>query len=418
MEPDRARTAEHRETDERGPAVRRDRVWVHVMWELLLAAAVAVAVLAVRREDSGALAGDSVRDLLVLVAIGILLGTSFALSLRAAVPNLAVGAAAVAAGVLVGWLVSTRGYDLLVAALVTLGTAAALGIGLAVLVVGFRAPAWAAGLGAALGLYAAVLSLTGNRSLLVPDAPDLRRWAWPLVGGAALVSVLGGALGLLPGVRAAVGRYRPSGDPAAGRGAAAGFAAALALVGSCVLAAGAGLLLSLRAGAVVPDDGLRLLAQAAAAALLGGASAHGRRGGILGTILAAAFLQLAALWLGLVGAEPWTRPALLGGALVVGLLVGRVVEAAGRDPQEPTEPDDEPDGAEPEPDPYSTESYLPYQTGPIAGSGHQPQHAGTPGYQPYRPYETGSFAAPDAWDEPRGGGARPEPGGGSPYRTP
>ena len=331
-EPERVPTAEHRVRGggrTAGTRRPRDRVWVHLVWEVLLAGAVVLAALAVRAEDAAAFGGDSLRDLLLTVAVGVLLGTAFALSLRAAVPNLAVGATAVAGGALTGWLVTERDYPLLTGALLTLGTAVALGLALAVVVVGFRSPAWAAGLGAALGLYAAVLALAGGQSLPVPGAPDLRPWAWPIIGGALLLSVGGGALGLLPGVRDTVGSYRPDRDPAAGRGSRAGFVAAAALVGSTVLAAGAGLLLALRAGAVIPDDGVTLLAAAAAAALLGGTSAYGRRGGVFGTALAAAFLQLAALWLGLVDAEAWTRPALLGGAIVVGLMVGRLVEAAG-----------------------------------------------------------------------------------------
>lgn len=293
--------------------VPRDRVWVHAVWELLLAAAVVGAVFAVRAEDADALTGSGLRDLLVLLAAGVLLGSAFALSLRAAVPNLAVGAVAVTAGVLTAWLRVEHGYGLWVAVAVTLGAAVALGIGLAIVAVGFRTPAWAVGLGAALGLYAAVLSLSAGRSLLVEGGPELRDWAWPLAICAAVLSVLGGALGLAPRTRAAVGRYRPVGDPAAGRGRGAAGTAAAALVGSTLLAAGAGVVIALRLRAVVPDDGIVLLAQAAAAALLGGTSAYGRRGGLFGTVLAAGFLQLAALWLGLVEAEPWTRPALLGG---------------------------------------------------------------------------------------------------------
>src|SRR5215218_428664 len=89
----------------------RDRGWGHALWELLLAAGVVGAVLAVRVEDRDALTGSGLQDLLVLLAAGVLLGSAFALSLRAAVPNLAVGAAAVAAGTLTGWLVATRGYE-------------------------------------------------------------------------------------------------------------------------------------------------------------------------------------------------------------------------------------------------------------------------------------------------------------------
>jgi ribose/xylose/arabinose/galactoside ABC-type transport system permease subunit len=398
MEPDAVEPAVHRRP------VPRDRVWVHAVWEVLLAAAVVVAVLAVRHEDGSALSGDGLRDLLVLLAAGVLLGSAFALSLRAAVPNLAVGAVAVIAGVLTAWLRDQHGYELRVAALVTLGAAIALGIALAIVVVGFRLPAWAVSLGAALGLYAAVLSLSAGRSLLVEGGPDLRRWAWPLAAGAVAISLAGGALGLTPRIRAALGGYRPAGDAAAGRGGRAAVTAAGALVGSTLLAAGAGLLITLRLRAVVPDDGLTLLAQAAGAALLGGTSAYGRRGGLFGTVLAAGFLQLAALWLGLVEAQPWTRPALLGGAIVLGLLVGRLVEAAGSTRPPPEQYADE-DDAGPDTqlwDPYSTGSFTPgadpYPTGSFTPAASYRPDAGPvwPGQAPAPGAEPGRESGPDA----------------------
>jgi ribose/xylose/arabinose/galactoside ABC-type transport system permease subunit len=284
--------------------------------------------------------------------------------------------------VLTAWLRAEHGYDLWLAALITLGAAVALGLALALVVVGLRTPAWAVSLGAAVGLVAAVSSLTAGRSLLLQGGPDLRDWAWPLAGGAAALSVLGGALGLAPRLRAAVGGYRPAGDPAAARPRAAAGAAAAALVGSTVLAAGAGLVLALRLRAVVPDDGLLLLAQAAGIALLGGTSAYGRRGGLFGTVLAAGLLQLGALWLLLREAQPWTRFALLGGAVVVGVLVGRLVEAAGAR-SEPA--DDEGDGPDEGPetqlwDPYSTGSFRADQTGSFT-----PASAYRPDAEPYWP---------------------------------
>lgn len=400
----------------------RDRVWVHALWELLLAAAVVGAVLAVRAEDTAALTGSGLRDLLVLLAAGILLGSGFALSLRAAVPNLAVGATAITAGVLTTWLRTEHGYGLWVAAAVTLGAAVALGLALAVVVVGFRTPAWAVSLGAALGLAAAVLSLGAGRSLLLEGGPELRDWAWPLAIGAAALSVLGGALGLLPRTRAAIGGYRPAGDAAAGRGRGPALAAVTALVGSTLLAAGAGLILALRLRAVVPDDGLLLLAQAAAAALLGGTSAYGRRGGLFGTVLAAGLLQLAALWLGLVEAEPWTRPALLGGAIVVGAVVGRLVESAGTRRQ-PPEPDPEPDeGPETQMwDPYATGSFRPEETGSFTPASsyrpdaepHWPGQAPAPAADP-RDYGPGRPGGPDYQGDGRDyqGGGRDREGGG------
>src|ERR1700761_9407632 len=119
------------------PVEPRDRVWVHAVWEVVLAAAVVGAVLAVRSESRTALTGNNLRDLLILLAAGILLGSAFALSLRAAVPNLAVGATAATAGVLTAWLRVEHGYSMWVASLVTLGAALALGLVLAFGVLAF-----------------------------------------------------------------------------------------------------------------------------------------------------------------------------------------------------------------------------------------------------------------------------------------
>ena len=390
--------------------VARDRLWPHVVWEIVLAAGVVVAVFAVRHEDQGALSGAGLDNLLVLVSAGILLGSAFALSLRAAVPNLAVGAVAVVAGVLTAWLQAEHGYELRIAALIALGGAVALGLVTAFVVVGFRLPGWAVGLGAALGLWAAAQSLSAGRTLTLDGVPNLRDWAWPLAIGAAALSVIGGVLGLLPRARLTLGQYRPSGDPAAARGSRAGLTATAALIGSMLLAAGAGLILAMRVRTAVPDDGFTLLGVAAAAAFLGGTSAYGRRGGVFGTVLAAGFLQLATLWLRLVDAGAWTRPALLGGAIVLGLLVGRVVEAAGSTEPPPDEADED---AGPETqlwDPYGTGSFARPGTDPYPTGGFTPASSYREGAEPYWPGQAPAPEGEPATAEPtRDLGAYGEP---------
>ncbi len=391
--------------------VARDRLWPHVVWEIVLAAGVVAAVFAVRHEDQGALSGAGLDNLLVLVSAGILLGSAFALSLRAAVPNLAVGAVAVVAGVLTAWLQAEHGYQLRVAALIALGGAVALGLVTAFVVVGFRLPGWAVGLGAALGLWAAAQSLSAGRTLTLDGVPNLRDWAWPLAIGAAALSVIGGVLGLLPRARLTLGQYRPSGDPAAARGSRAGLTATAALIGSMLLAAGAGLILAMRVRTAVPDDGFTLLGVAAAAAFLGGTSAYGRRGGVFGTVLAAGFLQLATLWLRLVDAGAWTRPALLGGAIVLGLRVGRVVEAAGSTEPPPDEADED---AGPETqlwDPYGTGSFARPGTDPYPTGGFTPAASYREGAEPYWPGQAPAPEGEPATAEPtRDLGAYGEPG--------
>ena len=391
--------------------VARDRLWPHVVWEIVLAAGVVAAVFAVRHEDQGALSGAGRDNLLVLVSAGILLGSAFALSLRAAVPNLAVGAVAVVAGVLTAWLQAEHGYELRIAALIALGGAVALGLVTAFVVVGFRLPGWAVGLGAALGLWAAAQSLSAGRTLTLDGVPNLRDWAWPLAIGAAALSIIGGVLGLLPRARLTLGQYRPSGDPAAARGSRAGLTATAALIGSMLLAAGAGLILAMRVRTAVPDDGFTLLGVAAAAAFLGGTSAYGRRGGVFGTVLAAGFLQLATLWLRLVDAGAWTRPALLGGAIVLGLLVGRVVEAAGSTEPPPDEADED---AGPETqlwDPYGTGSFARPGTDPYPTGGFTPASSYREGAEPYWPGQAPAPEGEPATAEPtRDRGAYGEPG--------
>ena len=391
--------------------VARDRLWPHVVWEIVLAAGVVAAVFAVRHEDQGALSGAGLDNLLVLVSAGILLGSAFALSLRAAVPNLAVGAVAVVAGVLTAWLQAEHGYELRIAALIALGGAVALGLVTAFVVVGFRLPGWAVGLGAALGLWAAAQSLSAGRTLTLDGVPNLRDWAWPLAIGAAALSIIGGVLGLLPRARLTLGQYRPSGDPAAARGSRAGLTATAALIGSMLLAAGAGLILAMRVRTAVPDDGFTLLGVAAAAAFLGGTSAYGRRGGVFGTVLAAGFLQLATLWLRLVDAGAWTRPALLGGAIVLGLLVGRVVEAAGSTEPPPDEADED---AGPETqlwDPYGTGSFARPGTDPYPTGGFTPAASYREGAEPYWPGQAPAPEGEPATAEPtRDLGAYGEPG--------
>src|SRR6185437_5981232 len=93
---------------------------------------------------------------------------------------------------------------------------------------------------------------------------------------------------------------------------------------------------------------------------------------------------LATLWLRLVDAGAWTRPALLGGAIVLGLLVGRVVEAAGSTEPPPDEADED---AGPEP-----QLWDPYGTGSLARPGTHPCPAGA-----FTPAASGRGGADPGW---------------------
>ena len=113
-----------------------------------------------------------------------------------------------------------------------------------------------------------------------------------------LVGVGGGAVGLIRPARRAVGRFRPVADPARRRGGGAATITGLAIAGSALLASAAGVLTALDVREVTTTEngmaaaGLATTALALGAALIGGTSAYGRRGGVFGTVLAVAAMTL------------------------------------------------------------------------------------------------------------------------------
>jgi ribose/xylose/arabinose/galactoside ABC-type transport system permease subunit len=317
---------------------RPDRLAVHVGWELLLLLAVAGAGFALYRSYPQALRGGARDDLLLGAAILGLLTVGAGLSLRAAVPNLAVGAVAYAAALVFG---DNSGRGAAEAAVLVGAAALTVGLLLAFVVVGLHVPAWAASLGLAL-IVVVLIEKQGPVTRLATGYDPERHALW-YAGAVALLAVVGGALGALRPVRRALGGYRSAGDPALRPGGGAAILAGLALVGSTLFAATAGILLALRAGSVDTDPGLTLAGLALGTALLGGTSAYGRRGGVLGTLLAVALLTLVMRYADL--ADKRIAPlALAAAAIGVGLVATRLVERFGRPrperrPQPPTEPE-------------------------------------------------------------------------------
>jgi ribose/xylose/arabinose/galactoside ABC-type transport system permease subunit len=322
-----------------GP-IERDRLAVHAAWEAVLLVALGATAALVWSRSSDALSGDQLTDQLVLAGGNVLLATAVALSLRAAAPNLAAGGLLVGAGALTSWIMDEHTSLVFGAAAgITAIAAALVGVLMGLLVTGLRVPAWAVTIGAAVGLAAATDWLLPAGSRALPAAPDLGPWAWAVFGGAAVLSVVGGAIGARPGVRAALGRWRYEGGPFADRdgGPPATGIVVGALALSCLFAAGAGLVFAIRQQAGATSSGGSLLTTVAAlgAALLGGTSVHGRRGGVFGTVLAATALQLLLLWMDLGNVAGWIEVATIAGAVLVGLGVSRMVESLGS----PAEPD-------------------------------------------------------------------------------
>lgn len=303
----------------------RDRIAVHVVWEVLLLIGLAVAGWRLWREDPDALRGAGLKSLLVDVAGLGMLVLAAGLSLRAAAVNLAIGPVAVAAalhfaeqgdqGVREGLLPA-----LLVAAL------GGLALGLAVVVL--HVPGWAASLAGAAGVIVYIERRT--TPVVVQGGYDPRQTAIYLFLGFAAVGVLGGLLGAIKPVRRLVGRYRPVADPARRRGAVAAMVTALALLVSTVLAVLGGVLIAANGpGPVVPGTGLDWTVLAVGTVMLAGTSAYGRRGGFFGALFAVGLVEVILAW---AAARGWTisRWAVGGTALGAGLLVTRLVETLGR----------------------------------------------------------------------------------------
>lgn len=304
----------------------RDRLTIHLVWEIILLIAAAVVGYMLYRGHRAAITGAGLHELLVTATWLGLLVLAAGLSMRAAVPNLAIGPLALAASV---YFAQHADAGLVAAGARAAVFALVVGAALAVLVVGLHVPAWAASFGAALGLVVWIQQRHGTVALPTgvyrpqPHATD-----WFVAFG--VLALLGGIIGGVRSARRAVGRFRPVADPARRRGAAAGVMAVLALFGSSLLAVAAGILMALQAGSVrTVDTSLTLTGLAFGGALLAGTSAFGRRGGLAGAILSALLLTLVIRYLDVTDRRV-SQLATAALAIGVGLIATRLVEAYGR----------------------------------------------------------------------------------------
>jgi len=310
-----------------------DRAWVHLIWEAFLFFVVLGLGVVVRTTDSAVLSGPGLDSFLIQVATLGLVATGLAFSVRAAVPNLAVGVIAAASGVVTAELVDEAdlGYPTAIA-MAVLG-AAAIGLVLGIITVAFHVPAWAVTLGGAVTVVGVLLGVTSSNSTrLTGNVPDVVDRAPALAGAVALISVLGGAIWLAPRVRRRFGGMRYDGDPAQRPRTGAAFGALVALVAPSALAGAGGVLSAVRLEIADPTGGDLTTYTALAAVLIGGVSVFGRRAGVFGTMLGVLLLSLVQLWLVIEDSESWVFPVVVGTTILAGLVVNRVLEAAGRKP--------------------------------------------------------------------------------------
>ncbi|MBM7082096.1 ABC transporter permease [Micromonospora sp. SCSIO 07396] len=364
----------------------RDRLGVHVVWELVLLLALAALAYLLWRDDPDALRGAGLRRLLVdAVALGLLV-LAAGLSLRTAAVNLAIGPVALAAAL----HFAEQGDRGVSAAVVPALVVAALGgLALAWAVVVLHVPGWAASLAAAAG----VIVWIERRDLPVAVQADYdpRRNAYYLFAGLAGVVVLLGAFGAIRTVRRLVGRFRPVADPARRRGMAAALVTSAGLIASTVLAMLAGVLVAANAeGPVTPTSGLDWTVLAVGVSMFGGTSAYGRRGGIFGALLAVGLVVTYLAWADGAGA-PTDRWAVGGTALAGGLLVTRLVETYGRPRTVPGEPVELP----------------PVRDGAISSGWSMPPGGQERNWTPALPERTTDDTPPDPWEAPRWQSAPP-----------
>ncbi|MEV4704725.1 ABC transporter permease [Actinoplanes sp. NPDC049316] len=303
----------------------RDRLGVHIGWEIVLLLAVAAIAYLLYRLDPAALRRPALDTLLISGATIGLLTLGAGLTLRAGVPNLAIGPIALAGAL----HYAENGDKGLVESMIpAVAIAAAGGLVVALLVLILHVPGWVASLGAAMGVI--VYDQLRTAPVAVQGTYDPADQAFYLFGGFALLAVIGGALGTVTSIRRMVGRRRPMGDPAVRRGGAAAVPVIASLVLSSVFAVGAGTLMAAQSSTpIVPGTGLEWTGIALGTALLAGTSAYGRRGGIFGTLLAVAGV---ALFLDYADRRNFDIAlfAIAASLVGAGLLVTRLVETYGR----------------------------------------------------------------------------------------
>jgi ribose/xylose/arabinose/galactoside ABC-type transport system permease subunit len=301
----------------------KDRLVVHALWEIVLAVALVGGCLLLHGVAPVTFQSAGLPALALSVAYLCVLGTAVGLSLRTGAVNLSVGAVMVAAATYVG---EHPGSGFGSGLAIAVALAAAFGAVLGLVVVGLHVPAWAASLGGfmAVSVWVAIQDgplVSGNYD----PVPDAYWW----FGCAAGLSVVAGIVGTWRTVRRGLGRFRPVADPAQRRGGVAAAVVVGSFVVSTMLAAVVGGLAVAMNRPIASSDGITETALALGVALLGGTSAFGRRGGVFGTLLAAAlvvvFIQYAQR-----ESPRWTTMAFAAVAVGVGLAVTRLVERYGR----------------------------------------------------------------------------------------
>lgn len=293
----------------------------YLIWDGVLAV-VAVALFAAVFLTSS---GRQVVSLLSASSYIGLIATGFALSLRCAAPNLAVGSIAALAGGLSA-LLALQGMNRVLAMVIAVLVAGMLGLLLGMLVAGLSIPSWATTLAAAGMIEMLVVALTGRGSgLVLRTGQDYPTALWFTLFTA--VSIGGGVLWWqVSAVRDTLSAARRTGEPGRWIPVTDNIGVVVGLAGSSVLAALGGVAMVSYLRYAAPSGSGQMTTTALAAALLGGVSVFGRRAGLVGTFCAVLILQSIHIKLASWGAPFWVTTIVVGFCAVLGLVVSRLLE--------------------------------------------------------------------------------------------
>ncbi len=311
----------------------RDRLGVHWVWETLLLIACVAIALVTANTGSHAFSDASLRSL--LLSASVLGGSALAagMSLRVGAINLAIGPIMVLSALYFADHVRD-GFVPAFAAAAAIATAIGAVIGL--VVIGLQVPAWTVSLGAFVGLQLWIRHLPLDVQILTQYHVEGHAYLW--FAAFAALALIGGVLGAIHPIRRAVGRFRPIADPADRRGIAANVVTVLMLAGSGLMAGLAGVATALMRQEALTGTGMLATALAIGVALAAGTSAFGRRGGVLGVILATSLVSLLLHYFDVakLNVDPL---AVAAAAIIIGIVMTRVVESSGR-PQRAETTDD------------------------------------------------------------------------------
>lgn len=299
----------------------RDHPFVSLVWDgVLLIITVALVGAALATTHQAHLA-----DIFRPIGYLGLIATGFALSLRTGTPNLAVGAIAGTTGV-IGAHLATEGSSLWAAMAEAVAIATGAGLIAGLVVAALSVPAWAATLALAALAESAALGISNVQLIPLHVSGTYPAGQW--IAAFVAVSVVGGMLWLVPGVRSALSKTRSAGEPGRWAGLGPGLGAVIGLAGSSLLAGAGGASMAMyELAAQPPSNALSLTLIAFAATAVGGVSVYGRRAGVLGTVLGVVIVQTVVFLMTLHAVSASWFNFAIGGLLMLGLGVNRVLES-------------------------------------------------------------------------------------------